>query len=218
MRERARSRRAARGFTLVELAISAALLGIVSGAVVVASVRGRAAFDTASLQNGVDGDVRRAIDRVAAELVTAGATQLNPNPTGVLGTDALDFRQVTGTAGGAAVWGAQMRIAFEYDTGELDNWLDDDGDGLVDEGRVVLTRDVGGANELRAVLCHDVRELAQGEVLNALDDNGNGVVDERGFNVVRVGDALTIRLTVERTAPGQAPCTRSLQTAVSLRN
>ena len=115
-------------------------------------------------------------------------------------------------------WSNQHRLAFEYDTGEVDDGVDNDGDGLADEGNLVLRRNDGLANEVRIVLCRGVAELFEGELANGIDDNGNGVVDEAGFNVHRVGDVLTIRLTVQDALGQGVILTRSLETSSRLRN
>ena len=39
--------------------------------------------------------------------------------------------------------GGVRSLTYERETGELDNDADDDGDGLVDEGRIVMTDDAG---------------------------------------------------------------------------
>jgi hypothetical protein len=143
---------------------------------------------------------------------------LVPNPTSQFGTDSLSFRTPADFAGGAIVWGPRTRIAFAYETGEFDDGADNNGNGLVDEGCVVLTRNAGAADEQNIVLCRHVREFLAGETLNVLDDNGNGVVDERGFNIRRVGDVLTIRLTIEDAGRRRTPYARTLQTSISVRN
>jgi hypothetical protein len=115
-------------------------------------------------------------------------------------------------------WDLPSSLSLELDTGEIDNGLDDDGDGLIDERRLVLTRNVGGPNTITTVLCNGIPELAEGEVANGLDDNGNGVVDEAGFNVRKVGDLLTVRLTVQAPAGGGQIITSTLSTSIVLHN
>ena len=106
-----------------------------------------------------------------------------------------------------------------YDeTGEIDDGLDNNGNGLVDEGRVVLTENLGGADERDRILARRVRELLEGELDNGVDDNGNGLVDEKGFSFERMGESLVIRMTMERIDVGQRTIERSAQTSVRLRN
>jgi hypothetical protein len=139
-----------------------------------------------------------------------------PNPTSAFGTSNLQFRKAIGFTGTGPQWGQPLSLAFEYAPEELDDGLDNDGNGLVDDGVLVLTRDVGG-NEQRLVLCSGVRELLEGEEANGADDNGNGVINEAGFNVRRVDDVLHVRLSLEEVLENNT-IVRTLETAVRLRN
>jgi hypothetical protein len=204
------------GFTLVEAAVAAALLVLLMSSAVLAARGGMGAFRATQDTSGAETRVRRALDRVVFELLSAGASELLPNPTGDFGTDTLQYRKPIGLAGTAPVWGPSFSLALEPALGELDDDLDNDGNGLVDDGVLVLTRDVGG-NEHRAVLCRSVAEFLEGEVFNGDDDNGNGVRDEAGFNVHRVGDVLFVRLSVQE-AMETGTITRTLETSVRLRN
>ena len=206
------------GFTLIEVLISAALFSLVAGAIAMVSLRSHSAVVSTTLENTTDNDCRRALDRVATELATSGLTVLNPTPSAPFGSDTLTFRQSTGVNAGAITWGPQVRLAFEYEPGEIDDGTDNNGNGLIDEGQLVLTRNPGLVSQQRIVLCRGLREYAVGETANGLDDNGDGVRDEKGFRVLLVGTVLSIGLTIERVVPGQAPYTRTLQTSVKLWN
>jgi prepilin-type N-terminal cleavage/methylation domain-containing protein len=217
MQVQLRHRASRAGFTLVEMVVTAAVLVVFAGSLASVCVRGEQACRATSLEVAVDAKARRALDRIAAELTGAG--NLVPNPTSQFGTDSLTFQAPTDYVGGNVVWSTQTRIAFEYETGETNDGIDNNGNGLVDEGRVVLTRNVGAANERRVVLCEHAREYVQGETHNnGLDDNGNGVVDEHGFNIQRVGNALNIHLSVQGITPGRTAYVRTLETSVKLRN
>jgi type II secretory pathway pseudopilin PulG len=185
---------------LVEVLVSSAIFSMVlAGTTLVVMTSSDTATDS-SARNRVNDLARRAADRVADELVNAGAATLFPDPEPD-GTDDLVFAAVIGITAGAPNWGTPTRIAFEYDPGEVDDGLDNDGDGLVDEGRIVMTRNDGMAGAQRVVLCRDVRELLEGELPNLADDNGNGLADESGFWVQRAGELVIVRVTVEKTGP-----------------
>lgn len=216
MRIRTRHRRSCAGFTLIEIAIAGLLLTLLLSSAILAARSGYGAFRATQDASDVETRVRRALDRTAVELLGVGTSELQPNPTDAFGADDVLYRHPTGLAGTAIQWGDLNRLAFEPELGEIDNGVDDDGDGLVDEGSLVLTRDVGGKNQ-RIVLCNGVRELYEGETANGLDDNGNGVVDERGFNVRRVGDVLDVRLCLEAMGD-EGPIVRALETSVRVRN
>ncbi len=210
-------KRSRAGFTLIEVAISALVFALTMGMLGVVSMTSQSLYHTTSLRSKLDGQGRRALRRVSDEMAMISGTMMNPDPVGVGGADQIDFQQVVGVVGGVVTWGSMMRIGFEYEVGEVDDGLDNDGDGLIDEGMLVLTRDVVGTPK-RVVLCREVRETAIGEVANGIDDNGNGVVDEGGFNIQRVGDVMVLRLWLETPSVGAETIGRQHQASVRLRN
>src|SRR5688500_8564681 len=140
------------GFTLIEAVIAAALLILLLSSAILAAKGGQGAFRATQDANDVETRLRRALDRVALELLSVGEEELLPNPTGQFGASDLLYRQARSWDGNAGdgvnglniLWGPQNRLAFEYEAEETNDGTDEDGDGLVDEGRIVLTRDVGG--------------------------------------------------------------------------
>jgi type II secretory pathway pseudopilin PulG len=212
----ARSCQARAGFTLVEAAVAAALLVLLTSSAVLAARGGIGAFRATQDASDAETRVRRALDRAVFELLSTGLSELLPDPAGDFGTASLQFRRAIGLNGTAPEWGPTQSLTFEYAPEETNDGLDNDGNGLVDDGLLVLTRDVGG-DPHRAVLCRGLRELLEGEVANGDDDNGNGVRDEAGFNVHRVGEVLFVRLSVEEPLE-TGTIVRTLETSVRLRN
>jgi prepilin-type N-terminal cleavage/methylation domain-containing protein len=207
------------GFTLIEIAISMGILGLVLSSIVGMLDSSRKGFNQGSVTALVQNDVRRAIDRVAVELENAGLGTLLPNPIGVAADD-LVFQIATGVnpADGTILFGPSTRLRFVFEPGELVNGLDDDGDGLIDEGCVVLTRNYFQANELNVTLARRIPLLLEGETANGADDNGNGFADERGFCVTLEGDLLRLRLSMMRAAPDGTPVIATVETALQLKN
>jgi type II secretory pathway pseudopilin PulG len=206
------------GFTIVEVAFAATLLGLLMLAATSIASTSSDALGTSQVSARVETRLQRAMLRVARELTSTGADVLTPDGSGQFGTHDFTFCQAVGSTGDAIDWSAPRRLAWEAEPGEADNGLDDDGDGLVDEGVLVLVRDPGGPAERRTVLCRGVTEWMPGEVPDGDDDNGNGVVDERGFNVQRVGAVLTIRLAVAAADSEGRTAVSTTETAVRLRN
>lgn len=212
-----------RGFTVAEMLITLVLLAVVLTGVFQASERGMSLFRTTSVQGDVNGRTARLAARITKELLAADEASLMPNlvPPAVgpdMGSDSLEFRAAESFAGGLVLLSAPRRIAWEVETGELENDLDDDGDGLVDEGQVVLTLDVGLPEERRVVLASGVRGRLEGSPPNAVDDDGNGLTDERGLCFTRQGDAIVVWVSLERAGEGGAPVVRTQQFSVLLRN
>jgi prepilin-type N-terminal cleavage/methylation domain-containing protein len=212
--------RARAGFTFIELSISIAILATLLGVIGMVQVRGQKA--ARAIQNGSDVERRadRAIQQVMRELNGVGVHTLVPDPVTALGADTLTFQTPAAVSAlGVVTWAAPMRFALQMDDGEADNGLDDDGDGLIDERRLTLTRNIGTISERTSVLCHGVAAWLEDETGgNGLDDNGNGLVDERGFSVRRTGDLLTVRLTVQAPADEGRVVTWTTTTALVIHN
>ncbi len=207
------------GFTLLELVIATALLSLVLGAMGLVQMRARDASRVGMAREQLETLCRRTLDRAAEELQGVGHSLLFPDPSTNLGTGTITYQHPTAvSAGGVVTWDTPSRLALELAPGEIDNGIDDNGDGLIDERHLVLTRNVGSPNAVATVICSGIPELAEGELANGVDDNGNGIVDEAGFNVRKVGDLLTVRLTVQGPSGNGQVFTCSMQTSVVLHN
>jgi type II secretory pathway pseudopilin PulG len=204
--------------TLIELAIAMLIMALILGAIGLVVLRGGGAYKQGIASSAIESQARRAVDRIADQFSAAQSGNLIPNPLPPFGTNTLDFRSSTGFAGGVATWGPTTRIAFQYDPADGDDGLDNNSNGLIDEGRVILVENVGLPNQTTRVLIPWVREFAEGEVLNGADDNGNGLIDERGLSFDLVGQTLNIRLSLERRDPDNALMVRTVETSVRLRN
>ncbi len=218
MRTPVRSTRA--GSTLLEVILAATLFVLIAASavtVVDAAVQG---YRTETVSAQLDSLARELLDEISEHL--RGADLEAVTPPGVkapASTSLVDFQRALGFQNDAVLWGPTERLAFEYDPGDPDNGADDDGDGLIDEGRVVWIENPGAAGERRAALCSWVREWLEGETPgNALDDNGNGLVDERGFCLDFAGSRATVRLSLERRDRDGHAIVHTVSRAVTLRN
>ncbi len=208
-----------RGLSLVEIVVATAIAGVLFGVVAEVQVQSTKHSQSILARDFADTRGRRTLERVAGELRGVGVNFLVPDPTGDLGASTLLFQKPADvTDDGVVVWDAPTRIVFELEPNEDDNGSDDDGDGAIDEHRLVLVREIGTADERAVVVCGGLAEFAAGEVANGLDDNGDGRADEPGFFVRRVGDLLTVRLTTLAPVSGGPPLATNLQTSVVLRN
>lgn len=216
------SRRRA-GLTLLELLISGALLAIVLGSVGMISMRGMRLFEVSSANNEINARAGRSIDRITREFLGARRTDVvavltTPAGAPTVWTTTLDFPTALDWVGGNVAWSSNRRVALELAPGEVNNGLDDNNNGLVDEGRVVLTVNVGQADEASTVLVNGVREFLEGETFNGVDDNGNGLVDEPGFCFSLEEGALRVRLSLEKNRGAEGLLTRTLEDSLTLRN
>ncbi|MEO6710261.1 MAG: prepilin-type N-terminal cleavage/methylation domain-containing protein [Planctomycetota bacterium] len=219
MRARKTAHNARAGFTLLEIVFAVAILGLVLGSLTGVLDSTRKGYGQGSAGARAHADARRAIDRIAAELENAGLGTLFPNPIGVAASDEL-FQTVAGVnpATSAIIFNTSTRLRFAYEQGEANNGLDDDGDGLVDEGQVILTRNVGQADEISTTLVRGISEYLEGETGNVGDENANGFNEEQGFCMTLQGSLMILRITLERPVPEGNPVLASVETAVRLKN
>ena len=205
------------GFTLVEIVIVTALFGLIVGSVAMMSLASERAYRTGTMVSQLEAQAQRTMERIVADLRIAGFQTIAPDPVAGVGADEIEYLQRRMTEG-VAEWGPLRRIAFEYEDGELDDGIDNNGNELIDEGRIVLTENIGQPDERTRVLSRWVRELLEGEEPNGLDDNNNGLVDERGFVLERRGETLIVRFTLERWNTENRLIRRTVHTSTRLRN
>ena len=210
------------GLSLLEVTIALSLAAVVMLTASSAAIESYDAYKSASVNSSTEARVRQAVHRTARVLASSGLDVIfPPNIDDEFGTADLVFQQAIGVdvANQQPLWNPElMRLVLEYDRGEVDDGVDNDNDGLVDECTLVLLRDDGGPGEIRVVLCQNVREFLEGEEENGVDDNGNGIRDERGFNIHRSGNILTVRLSVEEPSEQTGTVVRTLTATVRMRN
>jgi len=207
------------GHSLIEMMVSLGILAIVGGTLALVGLSSKDAFRTESARTLVDGQAREVISRLTRELRGSSADSISALPESPAWDTNLIFDQPStiNLLSGAINWRI-VRLELRYEDGELNDGLDNNGNGLVDEGQVVMLRNWAAADEITAVLAHGVREYAEGETLNGLDDNGNGLVDERGLSFERSDETVSVRLTLEGVDPDARVLVRSAETSVLLRN
>lgn len=206
------------GATLVEVAISATLLIAVLGGAAMVAKSGSDLEKVSSARSLTRARGTRALERVVQLLELAESSSISPSPATAFGTEVARYRALESVVDGAPSWGDFHQIGFEYEDGEVNDGIDQDGDGRIDEGMLVWTRNVGEDDELRVVLVHDISERGVGETLNGLDDDGDGVIDEAGFGMVLEGSVLTLTLCLEDVDGRGQPYSTEVTTTLLLRN
>jgi hypothetical protein len=204
---------------LLELLIYISIVCVALGAIGVATSSNAKAYSVAQGRTALQARASQALERVARELSSATAASLSalplePNYAGLLDVD-LPAAVDPGT--GAVTW-ITCRLALASEPGETNDGVDQDGDGLIDEGQLTWTRDVGGPAQRSVVLASNVPELAEGETFDGTDENGNGLVDEGGFSLSYDGQLLRVSLTLEQSDPATGPQAASLTTFLRCRN
>ena len=201
--------------TLLEVAMALTLFAAFASSVFLAIDLSSASYRTEAVTARLDSLAREALDQICERLRGTDFENITPR---VAAVDSIDFQRVRGFAGGVQ-WGPTERLAFEYEPAEPNDGLDNDVDGLIDEGRLVWIENPGLATERRTILCSHVSESLEGELPgNGLDDNGNGLVDERGFCFEFIGSRAVARLTLEEPDRAGRVIRHSSQRTVTPRN
>lgn len=209
-----------RGYTLVELTIAGTMTAVVGGALLVASQGLSDAFETGTSTVTLEGAARQSIDRAATLLEAAGTgTLVPPSMVGPFSASSVDFQRPVDFVADAIVWGDLERIAFEGSPLDPPDGVDNDGNGLVDEGRLVWIERVDQLDEERHVLVSNVSRSLEGEIDgNGLDDNGNGLIDELGFAATWLERRMVVRISVERRVAAERRLVRTVERTLFLTN
>lgn len=180
-----------RGVTLIEVTISAILLSIVLGAVYLSIESTMTAERTGVATAQIEQDGRRVLDDIALDLRSSAAAQVTIANVG--GVYSLTANQNLGFASGSITWGTPVTWTLAYGSGETDNGVDDDIDGLVDE--MVITRTQNGVTLTKA-------------------EN----VVENSFMCVISNNAVDITLLMQTTDAKRNVVQRTHSTSVAMRN
>ena len=184
-----------RGFTLVE-----AMIALVVSAVVMAAFMGvltlsHRHMDNVTVIGDLETDANDAVDHIADELRQAGV--LSPGWT--LQQNMVWFNPCSGQSAGTATWDSTRLLALSPMSASEDIWdgVDNNGDGLIDEGRLVLSSfDATGAHQ---------------QVLANYVASGGLVFSQSGNDI-------TVTLTLKRLNDDGVPMSVTASTLVSLRN
>jgi prepilin-type N-terminal cleavage/methylation domain-containing protein len=130
-----RAVRADAGFSLLEVMVAIAVFSAITATVFTVLRTGQRSFDMGVAYFDVHRAARSAMDQIAQEFRSASAnTVLFPT------TDSIYFQKSTGYSGGVPTWSNPICFYTAMDAREMDNGIDDDNDGLVDE-RVLMRRE-----------------------------------------------------------------------------
>ena len=156
-------------------------------------------------------------EMLVKELMAANIDSISPSPFPD-GSDTLSYRRAVGIVAGAPIFSDERTIGLRDAPSDPVDGIDNDGDGLVDERQLVMIRRVGEVNEQVAVISERIPRLAPNELSNNVDDDGNGLIDESGLSFSLSGDLLVIRLSLMGRHTDRGMITKSVETAVRLRN
>ncbi len=207
------------GFTLLEILIALTILGLLLSSVGLLANGSKNAFSRGTTVSAMELRTGLTSDVIQRELSLALTGSLSPEIQSGQRVTELTYVRAVGWEGETTITTAPRTLRIEFDTAEANNGADDDGDGLIDEGILVLIEDVGLPTERRRVLARGLAEYAEGEIFNGVDDNGDGLADESGFAIERMGAALEVTVPLEQRPPGrEETIQRTLRSSILLRN
>jgi len=207
-----------RGVTLLELMIGSVILAVVAGGAYALMGTGVDTYRIGAIQSEVERRANHVMEEITAELAQAGRDVLYPAPVPPVASASLTLQKNEGWSGDAIDWSTPTVIEFRHAPDDPDDGVDNNGNGLVDEGQIVQRLNAGRPDEYEVVLSNWVREYLEGEEPNGKDDNGNGLVDEPGLSFDVMGEVWTVRLTLERRDGKGRLATHTVQTSVKTRN
>ena len=207
--------RARAGFSLLEFLIILSLIGSVAGVTLMMSRTSGSLTNQSQVTASLDQQLHRTLDRIGKKLRYASLSSLLP--ASAAGSPTLTFQVPVDYSGGSVVLGPAQVIRWESAPGDTVDDLDNNGNGLVDEGRVVWLEDVSEPSRTIS-LSSSTAWGFDGETPNGVDDNGNGLIDEPGLSFELNGRTLTIRMTVQGVDDSGVIHSRSRKARVSLRN
>ncbi len=177
------TRRSRAGFTLLEAVIAVSLLGLLLVNVSMLTESSTSQQSAANRQLQLDQLCRRAVDRMANELLEASYEHTIPIIEAPASTEDIRYLTSLGYSQGKEVLSPMENILLDPDAEQI-LWIENPGD----------------PNERRIVLSGDVSELMLGEEgANLEDDNGNFVVDEAGLSLHVDDRIIVIELTLRKS-------------------
>lgn len=217
MTAKSRRRREA-GMSLIEVSVASGIVSVLLFAATSVANRSFTAAQNMDRASDLERKGQTAMETICAALTDAGRTTLNPLPLTPYGSSSLSFRPAAGYTAGTVTWKDPCVIEWRSSAKDPEDGLDNDNNGLVDDGEVVIRRNVGTANENTVLLATGVPARAPGELVNSADDNGDGLRDERGLSFVMVKNGIRVRLATARIDSDKKLITRMAERIVALKN
>lgn len=181
------------GFSLLEVMIVTTILVIIVGGIFEVFSAGLNAYNTGTVLVDVQGLARRSLEKIVKEVQGAGIDTISQS-----GSTSITFQKATGYTDGSVTWGDTITIAFDYLDDENDNGVDDNGNRLVDEGKIEMTTDDGEGGLTTEVIGYWLKE--------------------DGLQFSLSGRLLTITLEIERYEPKGELMQVRLVTTVKIKN
>jgi len=209
------------GFTLLEVMIASIILGLVTGVAMFALIGGNQTLSEGMSRARVDTSVERMMAMITEDLREGGLSTLSLAAGSSATT--ISFQKVTGFNGNgnqAPSYGPTITYAWSlagapaYAVPEAQNGVDDNGNGLVDEGMLSRTEGSSGARVVATDLLSQSMPLSDGTWTTA-GAIGLGTIilvnplfpgeTSQGFLFTRAASPNDAKITITITAAGRLP-------------
>ena len=187
--------------TILELLLSLALLSVVAVKAQSAWNSMAEAESNIASQAVLEDQARRVLRQIGYAVMGANRETLIPDAEVPMSMEDLRFQVNLGISDGEVIWSDPEEVALEETSQEI-----------------VWSQNPDTSDERRVVWTRLVSPFLEGELPNGMDDNGNGLIDEKGLSFVIDGNAVTIRLTLERLNEEGESVQTTVQTTVTCRN
>ncbi|HTF57174.1 MAG TPA: prepilin-type N-terminal cleavage/methylation domain-containing protein [Planctomycetota bacterium] len=188
-----------KGFTLIEIMISVAVLAILVIGIYSALSATQNLYVAGVTRQTIQDRVRKALNDIALELRQANsgaAVPLTFGTAGTAGDQSVTFQMCTGFAAGAATYGTAITFTTINGDGETDNGVDDNGNHMIDERKLVRiqgTRTILIADFVKEGSLRFTRSPAVGAVQSIRVDLTLQGVDDKG-KVLEASGTVTVDL------------------------
>ncbi len=207
------------GLSILEMVIGTAIFLVVMGPVAQITLSAVSSLNEFEANSDVETRGRRAADRLDGLFRGVSSDSLDLVPDYPAWTSDATLERIGSVdlvAGSAGFNG--IRVRWQIEASETNDGNDNDGDGLVDEGELVVTYDAGEITAQEIVLARGVPEFLEGEDSSSGDQNSNGLTDEAGLCITRVDDSIVFRLTLSSVLPGDEIRLHTISRTVRVRN
>lgn len=190
------------GLSALELIIAMALFAVVAVKAVLVMNSANEAYGNDSAIMSLEDQARKTLDQISYAVLGSDRETIFPVPASPIYSPYFRYSLNLGIdADGNIVYDDPEEIALSED-----------------ETQVLWKKNPGTPEEQRVAWSNNVRQFLEGELLNAIDDNENGVIDETGLAFTVHKDAVTIRLSLERTTSDGETITHSEEAEITIRN
>lgn len=177
------------GYSLLEVLISTTIITMVFGAAVAVTIPIQDFYAATSVEETARLNAEIALDKIVSELKEVSLANGELIPADPADDVRLKFKKVTGITTDPPTVGNFVEWRFEYSDGETNDGVDNDHNGMIDDGRLVRAVYNAAGEEIAAVVvAKNVMESDPAVGLN-------------GLSFTRMGSKIRVSISIEKPHP-----------------